>query len=291
MANLKNNPITETDLEEYLQGYSDFSFEIQVLNRLINLGFLCEHSGTYDDPITNKSREFDIRAIYTKGFMRLCLSVECKNLRSNFPLITHCLPRKRSESYNEILRTLTPEEVWDNSVGQEKLQGFSKSFRLKTGIAIYQPEDYVAKSADQVGRKEQDKSITSTDGGVFDKISQAINSAYGLIANAQNLSAIDNSYYSLIFPVLLVPDNTLWQAKYDNQGNRQGKPEKIKRVSYFIGKEWLIDGDKSNTYSISHLEIVTFSELGNFILNYLLDHLQSLSWTVNDENGFQDIPK
>jgi hypothetical protein len=291
MANLNNNPITEADLEEYLQGYSDFSFEVQVLNKFTKLGFICEHSGTYDDPITNKSREFDIRAIYTKSYMRLCLSVECKNLRDNFPLITHCLPRKRIESYNEILRTYTPGELWDNSVGHETLQGFSKSFRLKTGNAIYQPEDYVAKSADQVGRKDYDKLITSTDGGVFDKVSQAINSAYGLIDDAHNLRDMDYSYYSLIFPVLIVPDNTLWQAKYDKEGSRQGKPEKIKRISYFIGKEWSMVGEESTRYTISHLEIVTFSEIENFVANYLLEHLDSCNWTIRDGDGFQDIQK
>ncbi|HVN14346.1 MAG TPA: hypothetical protein VMT73_01300, partial [Anaerolineales bacterium] len=86
MATLSDNPITESDIEEYLNGYSDFSFEIQVLNKFLGLGFTCEHGGVYDDPVTHKSREFDIRALYNKGAIRLRLSVECKNLHDNFPL-------------------------------------------------------------------------------------------------------------------------------------------------------------------------------------------------------------
>lgn len=291
MANLLDNPITESDLEEYLNGYSDFSFELQVLNKFIGFGFTCNHSGTYDDPITNKSREFDIRALISIGSMRLCLSVECKNLRNNFPLITHCLQRKRSESYNEILCTYDPDKLPENKGLLPSQQNFSRSIRLKPTNTIYPPREYVAKSTDQVGRKQQDKLITSTDSGVFEKISQSINSAYDFVLEAQSLEVTNHSYFSLIFPVLVVPDNTLWQVKYDDQGNRQEKPELTKRISYFIGKEWSTGGIDSITYSMSHLEIVTFSELENFVRNYLFDHIQNCSWTINDGSEFQVIPK
>lgn len=290
MAILRNNPIAESDLEEYLNSYSDFSFELEVLNKLIGLGFVCEHSGTYDDPITNKSREFDIRALYTKGAMRLCLSVECKNLHNNFPLITHCLQRRRNESYNEILCTYDPEKASNNSFSPSPLKEFARSIRLPSGNTLYQKGDYVAKSTDQVGRK-QDGTIISTDGDIFDKISQAVNSAYGLISEAQYIEIVTHSYFSLIFPVLVIPDNTLWQVKYDEKGIRHGKPEKINRVSYFIDKEWSTGGIQSITYSISHLEIATFSELENFVSNHLLDHLDNCRWTIRDRSEFQDIPK
>jgi hypothetical protein len=80
MAKLKTDPIKADDLIAYLDDYSDFSFEIQVLNALIASEFTCEHGGTYDDPVTNKPREFDIRA--TRNFEKhlLRLAVECKNL-------------------------------------------------------------------------------------------------------------------------------------------------------------------------------------------------------------------
>ncbi len=292
MANLSDDPIKEPDIEEYLNGYSDFRFEIQVLKKFLELGFTCEHGGVYDDPITEKSREFDIRALYNKGAMRLRLSIECKNLRNNFPLIVHCLERKKSESYNEVICTFDPEKLPDNwGVIIPAQKEFSRVIRLKTSNTLYPPREYVAKSADQVGRKQQDKSITSTDSGVFDKISQSINSAYDFVSEAQYLEIKDYSYFSLIFPVLVVPDNSLWQAKYDNQGVRQGKPELIRRVSYFMGKEWWTGGIDAITYSISHLEIVTFSEIENFVSNYLLDHLDSCSWAIHDGNGFEGIPK
>ena len=292
MPILLDEPITESDLEEYLNGYSDFSFELQVLNKFIELGFTCEHSGTYDDPITEKSREFDIRALYTSGPMRLRLSVECKNLRDNFPLILHCLQRKRSESYNEIICTFDPEKLNDNLEVPVGVQEFSRSIRLnRTGYTLYEPHNYVAKSGDQVGRKRQDKSIVSTDSGVFDKISQSLNSAYDFVTEAQYLEVTGHSFFSLIIPVLVVPDNTLWQSRYDEQGSRQGNPEKIGKISYFVGKEWFTGGMNSITYSISHLEIVTFSEIENFAKDYLLDYLDNCKWIISEENEFKDIPK
>lgn len=85
MAKLKDEKINVQDVNEYLEKYSDFSFEIKVLKKLVSLGFQCEHSGTYEDPTTKKTREFDIRAwkidqLGKKTTFRFCLAVECKNL-------------------------------------------------------------------------------------------------------------------------------------------------------------------------------------------------------------------
>ncbi|MCH7592755.1 MAG: hypothetical protein IH989_08260 [Planctomycetes bacterium] len=52
MKKLKSDPITQPDLIAFLDGHSDFAFEIKTLNVLIGLGFTCEHAGTYDDPAT-----------------------------------------------------------------------------------------------------------------------------------------------------------------------------------------------------------------------------------------------
>ena len=60
---LKSDQITRVDIEEYLADYADFSFELRVLKELTDLKIKCQHGGTYEDPITKKSREFDIRAL------------------------------------------------------------------------------------------------------------------------------------------------------------------------------------------------------------------------------------
>ena len=65
----------------------------------------------------------------------------------------------------------------------------------------------------------------------------------------------------------------LWQVKYSDDGARIGPPEQINHVSYFIGKEWYI-GPLGFSYSISHLEILTFSEIKNFVSKYLFKYLE-----------------
>src|SRR6478672_8217493 len=84
MAKLKQDEITIADLVEFIEDQSDFGFEIQVLNALVNEQFECEHGGTYEDRATGKSRQFDIRAKNLFGRARfrnrVRLAVECKNL-------------------------------------------------------------------------------------------------------------------------------------------------------------------------------------------------------------------
>jgi len=63
MPKLKTDSIKKDDLVEYLDSCSDFSFELSVLKMLRESDVDCEHGGLYEDPVTGKSREFDIRAI------------------------------------------------------------------------------------------------------------------------------------------------------------------------------------------------------------------------------------
>src|ERR1700752_707052 len=269
---LKIDPVSQVDIEEYLADYADFSFELRVLKELTDLKLKVQHGGTYDDPITGKSREFDIRALmYGDEALRIALSVECKNIQPNFPLVLHCLKRKEEESYNELIVTHIVSE--DSPIYRED----TASIRLKNQT-LYFKDQYVAKTADQVGRA-RDNTIVATDGGVFEKISQAINAAKDLISDASSLNATREDRYTLVCPVLVVPDSMLWQVKYSDDGARVGPPEPVNQVSYFIGREWYI-GPLTFSYSLSHLEILTFSEIKNFVGKYLLSYLERCFQTL-----------
>lgn len=282
-SKLKSDAIKQFDIEEYLNDYSDFSFELRVLKELTDLNLFCQHGGTYEDPVTGKSREFDIRALmYGNEAVSIHLSVECKNIRNNFPLVVHCVKRKPVESYHDLVHTYDPKNKYNESelrslAIHEKARSITESNNTP-----YLEGDYVAKSADQVGRRN-DGTIEATDGGVFDKISQAINSSRDLIYEANELSAEDSDYLTFICPVLVVPDSTLWQVNYSDDGARIGSPVPINHISYFIGKEWTVGGKlHSLSYSISHLEIVTFSEIKNFVESYLKDHIDLIDSLAPD---------
>ncbi len=175
MGKLDPKEIEKSDIEEYLNKYSDFSFELKVLEKFNALGFRCDHSGTYEDPITGITRQFDIRALHVRSLpaanllvsARIYLSVECKNLQSNFPLLVHSLKRKRDESFHEVIVT-----SGDSSLGlkleKKKITGYK---------SLYSMGQYVTKATDQIGRHANTGEILSNDSDLFAKISQEINSA------------------------------------------------------------------------------------------------------------------
>lgn len=267
MAKLKNIGISAADIREYLNTYSDFSFEVKTKKELVSLGFHCQHGGTYEDPITGKSREFDIRAIKnyedSKSFIyRLCLSVECKNIRANYPLVLHCSPRTEGESYQDL--------IWSRiAKGGIAVQLFDRAFPcgLPGDDSVYRVQDPVGKSCDQVGRRDDNKGeVLSSDGDVFEKISQAINSSYDLIRSSHYAGDEEVTVVSNVVPVLVVPDGRLWTVWYDNSGEIVEGPAPVSAASYYIGKKWSVKG-RNNTqhYRLSHLEIVELGGLSELI--------------------------
>ena len=105
MPKLDNAPITKEDLLSYLTTADDFQFEIDVFRSCLEKDRFAEHGGTYQDPLTGKDRQFDIRMKITKGPCILRLAVECKNLKPNYPLLVSRVPRRREESYHQAVRT------------------------------------------------------------------------------------------------------------------------------------------------------------------------------------------
>ena len=58
MAQLNKNPIGAAELTQFVNERSDFAFEMEVLARLRGAEFVCSHSGTYRDPVTEKIRQY-----------------------------------------------------------------------------------------------------------------------------------------------------------------------------------------------------------------------------------------
>jgi hypothetical protein len=113
------------------------------------------------------------------------------------------------------------------------------------------------------------------------------NSAIDLISEAHYLdTSVTPFYLTLVCPVLVVPDLSLWQVKYSDDGTQIGEPEQINHISYYIGKHWTV-GDKfaSLDYTLSYLEIVTYSEIKNFIEKNLGDKIKLYLAVINTEVG------
>lgn len=271
MAKLKPDPITKKDLIDYLDGYSDFAFEITVLKSLIDKGFQCEHGGTYEDSATKKPREFDIRA--TKRFGEKCflrLAVECKNLKNNYPLLISCLPRRPEAAFHQIAFSVNPESYSferPNGPYSVAMLPISKSIRIQNTESLYPSGQPVGKACDQVGRTTTGD-LTGNDSDIFDKWAQALSSADDLTYNAAT-DGLERSQSgiaaAIVVPLVVVPNDRLWVAQYDNNGNRTRDPEPTDRCSYFVKRDYWHRGSNADTYTISHLEFVTFKGLLQFI--------------------------
>jgi hypothetical protein len=263
---LKDKKITQKDLEEYSDKYSDFSFEMKVLNCFPDT-YMVNHGGTYEDPISGKFREFDIRAKYsfnTPHTHNIYMAVEAKNIQDNFPLLISCVPRLKEEAYHDLVISKFKGAHYTSYIEYGKINTVrpSKNDFYKTG-------EFVGKSLDQIGRKEHgENELIGNDSDIYSKWSQAVNSSFEL-ADTAFYESLDNQrkiFISFILPIVVIPDNTLWIARYDHEGNRLGEIEKNEECQYYICNKFVI-GDKISSEEIilTHLHIMTFSKFEQFV--------------------------
>lgn len=264
MAKLKKVEIVGTDLSEYLNDHSDFAFELLVLKTLTEHGFTCEHSGSYDDPATEKPREFDIRATKTIDGFIVRLAIECKNVRSNFPLLVSCVPRRSVEAFHEVVFSHQPEP---DEYTVPAMQERARAIRLVGEHSIYRPGDPVGKSSSQVGRDSNDE-IAATDSDIYSKWAQAISSAQELTDRAcyDAEKGERDAYLSVVMPVMVIPNGKLWIAEFDAHGSKRTPPRQVDRCPYFIDRQYEGGGRIGGfLYRASHLEFVTLSGLVRMI--------------------------
>lgn len=268
MAKLKTDPILATDLLEYLGTYSDFSFELSVLKMLRENDIECEHGGHYEDPVTNKSREFDIRAIKTLQRFRVRMAIECKNIRENFPILISCIPRHEQESYFQI--ALVSDQKSNSPMTLAIHQSRAKTISIQGNYSLYKTGDPVGKSTVQVGRAV-DGTISANDSELYEKWGQCLSSVNELVRRVYwDGDEEKEDYLSAVFPFVVVPNGRLWMVTYDEEGNRTSEPKATDRCSCFIDRDYEM-GTKlaSARMWLSHVEIVTFDGLQSFISEHL----------------------
>jgi hypothetical protein len=249
MTASSNNPITESDLNEFVDKDSDFAFEMRVLNKFALLDFQCQHAGTYKDPVSGKSRQFDLRVRKYSGDFLLGIAAECKNLQPTFPLLVSAIPRTTEESYHDLIR-----------FREGQTYKFSNVERMSANDLRYATSEMVGKKIDQVRRAEQKQTLVSDDSATFDKCSQAVNSCHDLIEEMSNFPRTPSS--RVVVPALVVPSGTLFQVDYSANGDKVVAPRLVPNSTLFLGQEWEATGFRVPLkYKLSHLEIVTLDAL------------------------------
>jgi hypothetical protein len=262
-AKLSDKPITKETLEAFIKTQDDFALELYAYSLARDLGFTATHAGSYTDRLTGKTRQFDVRASRSCGQnLHVNIAIECKCLRPSFPLLISQIPRLAVESFQDVLQS----------------RGKMKNGRLYIGpgtsrrngvCSLYPPNQYVGKALAQVGLNEAGGYV-SNDYEVFEKWGQAIASANGLIRQAGTFGySMDSpSQGSIILPVLVVPDGTLWVVNYAENGSHQDGPSQSDEVKFFIGDAQTFDPNSAAVFTISHLHVVTKSGLDRLLRRF-----------------------
>ena len=247
--------IDKADIEEYLATQSDFDLELFVYRSVQEHGMTASHGGSYYDPLTGKNRQFDVRAyMYVPEHRGIFLAIECKSLSKTFPLIVSRVRRPADDAYHSLIQT------WGR---RENGEDFQTVIRSDERMPLYRPGAPVGKKTVQLAREGSaqkiaagKKSLTVSDGETFDKWSQALSSAADLIKETRKLRGAHGSgnFYSMIVPVLVVSNETLWVVDYSDTGNAE--PQSVDETTLFVDRRYEIP-QRSEPFTITHLHIFT----------------------------------
>jgi hypothetical protein len=274
-----SGPVDADHISRCLDASDDFAFEMQVLHVLktANMNAVtlkAEHGGTYTDPVPGLPRQFDIRAQLSRAhdhsrrdcFLRL--SVECKRLHPNAPLVVSRSQRTTGESFHDYIRS-------HFAVGVRVQSGVSRS---TSALSFYQQGEFVGRSVTLV---KSSHDSPAGDADIYTKWAQALASVDDLIwegANDASGLAIPVAH-STALPCLVIPDGTLWTVDYDLKGNRS-IPQSAESCEFYVGKP-SIGRAQPAKFTITHLHIFTISGFEKFLLRklanteYWLDHFSN----------------
>jgi hypothetical protein len=252
--------VTAADIENHLTAHNDFDLELAVYRHMKGRGIPAAHGGSYTDPQKGIIRQYDVRgtAIQAAGMCAVSMAIECKSLSETFPLIVSRVPREDSEAYHDVLMA--------NLGGVNSTRVVPPPGRPSM---YYRIGEYVGKKTSQIGvelnKKDQTRVTSDSDRETYDKWSQALASAQGLITEAFNTPRhrqISQVVATFVTAILVVSDGTLWTVDYDEAGTR-APPQPADEATLFVGREYLTP--RPETYRIGHLQIFTKSGFFGFI--------------------------
>jgi hypothetical protein len=142
----------------------------------------------------------------------------------------------------------------------------------------------------------KDKIYTLNDSEVFEKFSQAQNSLVEMIEDSYHFEyregPIRHQFFNL--PILVVPNNTLWEQRYNPDGKKNGEPYPIKRIPFYINKTYQAELHKyTPSFFLRFMEVVTFDGLTEF-LESMLNTKDGFEHTVflrkeDEEQAYHDL--
>lgn len=268
---LGQKAILPSEIREVVAKEDDFGHEMRVGKILRNVSpMLVEHGGTYTDPVTQKPRQFDYRCFFTLDTTLLSLAVECKNLSPSVPLVVCGTGRRENEAFHEVIESHNLYQTVRTS------NPASRSHQVLGQHSLYPPGQFVGKSLIRI-QADRDPMVRTADSDVYDKWAQALSSAVGLAELASGFPAGISSrkLFSVILPLVIVPDDVLWIATYDDGGIVSTDPKQVQGSELFVGRTIEVDGPRvapsHHQFTLSHVHFLTLSGLSSFLSKVLLN--------------------
>jgi hypothetical protein len=122
-----------------------------------------------------------------------------------------------------------------------------------------------AMGGDAKGRKF----TADSDSDIYDRWAQALSSAYDLFREA--IRGVggrgDRNEMTLVIPIVVVPNGTLWAICYDENGEIKGKPTETDECQVYVGHcyVWLNKAGDVRRYTVSHFHLNTLSGLESLL--------------------------
>ncbi len=261
-------PISPEDIRNVIIREDDFGHEMRVGETLRACAAIqFQHGGTYNDPVTQKPRQFDYRCWLKKESASLTLAVECKNLSPSVPLVVCGTLRGEDESFHELIESRQGSFKRRSAT----VVGLSSVTRRATGDdAFYLPRQFVGKSLVRI-QTDKNPMVRTQDSDVYDKWSQALSSAVELAHTACN-SAKKYSvphFYTALLPIVVVPDGVLWKVIYGENGKVSGDPAQVNEFELYVAREIEVGGAKGtplfHRYNFSHVHFFTLTGFTSFL--------------------------
>jgi hypothetical protein len=141
-------------------------------------------------------------------------------------------------------------------------------------MPLYKAGDPVGKKTVQVGREidkhgNDSKTLTASDGETFDKWSQALSSAVDQVEATQGLRGENGigNFYSLILPILVVSDDSLWVVDYFDAA--RSAPARVQETALFVDRIYELPQrdpyQPHRVLRVTHLHIFTRSGFTDFL--------------------------
>lgn len=215
-----------------------------------------QYGGTYSDPVSKKTAQFDYRYGLSKarpgnsGSRHILMAVECKNLDAGLPLLVCGRRRTADESFHDFIQVTEKKTVR----------------RVSAGSSVYKQDGFVGKNLVRIKtRNDSNNSNRFTACGdgeseMREKWSRALASARDLAYGSlygQDQEPLPPDSLAFVMPIVVLPDGALWKAEYDAEGKLAGDPAPVTRCEYYAGHRL----DIGPTVFLTHVHFMTLGGL------------------------------